>query len=142
MSQHNDREQILKINELFYKALGTRDLDLMKDLWVRDERSGCVHPGWIVLRSWDVIMQSWENIFDPQDQVDIKISDINLDIKENFATLTCIQEMIYIKREPVMFNLSQSTNLFEKNVDGWLMIFHHASPVPVTEEIIKDQNLQ
>lgn len=142
MSQLEDRQNILKTNELFYRALGTRDIDLMRNLWVRDERSGCVHPGWIVLRSWDAIMQSWENLFDPQDQVDIKISDINLDIKDSFATLTCVQEMIYIKREPVMFNLSQSTNLFEKKDGKWLMIFHHASPIPVTENIINDQNIQ
>ena len=53
-----------------------------------------------------------------------------------------VQEMIYIKREPVMFNLSQSTNLFEKKDGKWLMIFHHASPIPVTENIINDQNIQ
>jgi len=39
--------------------------------------------------------------------------------------------MVYIKRDPVMFNLSQSTNIFEKQNGRWLMIFHHASPITV-----------
>lgn len=142
MSPLEEKEEIIKVNELFYKALGTRNLELMRDIWVRDERSGCVHPGWIVLRSWDAIMQSWENVFDPEDQVDIKISEITIEIKDSFAWLTCVQEMVYIKREPVMFNLSQSTNLFEKGDNGWLMLFHHASPIPVSEYIIEEQNIQ
>ena len=138
----SDKEKILDINNQFYKALGTRDLELMGKIWIKDERSGCVHPGWTVLRSWQAIKQSWENIFDPEDQVDINLSEISIEIKNDMAWVTCIQEMIYIKREPVMFNISQSTNIFEKNESGWFMIFHHASPIPV-ERVKKDNiNLQ
>jgi len=137
-----DKEQILTINELFYKALGTRDLELMKEIWVQDERAGCVHPGWTILRSWENIFQSWENVFDPRDQVDINLSHINLSINKTHAWLTCVQEMVYIKREPSTFNLSQSTNVFEKNENGWLMILHHASPIPIDNYRVKDNNLQ
>lgn len=131
-----DREQILEINQTFYTALGTRDLRLMSDIWIRDIKAGCVHPGWTVLRSWDAIRQSWENIFDPEDQVDITISDISLIIREDIAWLTCVQQMVYIKRSPQSYNISQSTNIFEKTDNGWFMVLHHASPLPVSE--IKD----
>ncbi|NIP31665.1 MAG: DUF4440 domain-containing protein [Candidatus Dadabacteria bacterium] len=142
MKDDINKQEILKINDLFYKALGTRDLDLMGKIWIKDERSGCVHPGWIVLRSWDAIKQSWENIFDPEDQVDINISNITLDIKKDIAWLTCIQEMVYIKRDPVTFNLSQSTNIFEKDGSNWYMILHHASPIPFDLVKSENQNLQ
>lgn len=128
---HKDSDEILRVNGLFYKALGTRDLDLMDRVWTKDSRSGCVHPGWTALRNWEAIRQSWESVFDPQDQVDISISNVTVDVRNDVAWVTCLQEMIYIKREPVMFNLSQSTNIFEKKGGRWLMIFHHASPVPV-----------
>lgn len=130
MDQNTEREQILNVNNLFYRALGTRDLDLMSRVWVRDSRAGCVHPGWVILRSWEAIRQSWENIFDPEDQVDISLSDISLDIRGNTAWLTCTQQMIYIKRDPVTYNISLSTNIFEKTEEGWLMVIHHASPLP------------
>lgn len=128
---HKDSDEILRVNGLFYEALGTRDIDLMDKVWIKDSRSGCVHPGWTALRNWEAIRQSWESVFDPQDQVDISISNVTVDVRNDVAWVTCLQEMIYIKRDPVMFNLSQSTNIFEKKSGRWLMIFHHASPVPV-----------
>ena len=131
MTTEKDSEEILRINSLFYEALGTRNLELMGEVWVKDSRSGCVHPGWTALRDWEAIRQSWESVFDPEDQVDISISNVTVDISDNIAWVTCLQEMVYIKRDPVMFNLSQSTNIFEKQDGRWLMIFHHASPIPV-----------
>lgn len=126
-----DSDEILRVNGLFYEALGTRDLELMDKVWIKDSRSGCVHPGWTALRNWEAIRQSWESVFDPQDQVDISISNVTVDVRNDVAWVTCLQEMIYIKRDPVMFNLSQSTNIFEKKSGRWFMIFHHASPIPV-----------
>lgn len=126
-----DSDEILRVNGLFYEALGTRDLELMDKVWIKDSRSGCVHPGWTALRNWEAIRQSWESVFNPQDQVDISISNVTVDVRNDVAWVTCLQEMIYIKRDPVMFNLSQSTNIFEKKSGRWLMIFHHASPIPV-----------
>ena len=128
---HKDSDEILRGNGLFYEALGKRNIDLMDKVWIKDSRSGCVHPGWTALRNWEAIRQSWESVFDPQDQVDISISNVTVDVRNDVAWVTCLQEMIYIKRDPVMFNLSQSTNIFEKKSGRWLMIFHHASPVPV-----------
>lgn len=135
MDKNKEKEQILEVNNRFYKALGTRDLDLMSTVWVNDKRAGCVHPGWIILRSWEAIKQSWENIFDPEDQVDISLSDVSVYISGNTAWLTCIQQMVYIKRDPVTYNISLSTNIFEKSENGWLMVIHHASPVPDTRNI-------
>ena len=137
-----DREQILEVNDIFYRALGTRDLELMKTIWVLEERAGCVHPGWTILRGWENIYQSWENIFDPEDQVDINLSAVNVSINKNMAWLTCVQEMVYIKREPSMFNLSQSTNIFEKRDGKWLMVVHHASPIPIDNYKVEDNSLQ
>ena len=135
MDTRSDREQILEANNIFYRALGTRDLNLMSTVWVKDTRAGCVHPGWIILRSWEAIRQSWENIFDPEDQVDITVSDVSVRINGDTAWLTCIQQMVYIKRDPVTYNISLSTNIFEKSGNKWLMVIHHASPLPDTRNI-------
>ena len=124
---------IIEANEIFYKALGTRDLKLMETIWKNDAYVGCVHPGWVMFYGWDAIKQSWENVFDPNDQLDIKLLNINVDVKNDTAWLTCIQHLTYIKRDPVMINVSQSTNVFEKIDNKWLMVLHHASPIPVTD---------
>ena len=140
--QKSDSEKILKMNRLFYEALGNRNFNLMKQVWVNGQKVGCIHPGWTILRSWDAIMQSWENIFDPDDKVDIHLSNIRINIKENIAWLTCVQEMTYINRNPVSFNLSQSTNIFEKSKNEWKMVIHHASPIPAKNNKSEYENLQ
>ncbi len=143
MTNNSDYEEVMKVNETFYKALGTRNLELMDQVWVKDSRAGCVHPGWIMISGWQAIRQSWENVFDPNDQVDIRLSSITVEIKGEVAWVTCIQQLIYINRDPIGINMSQSTNIFERHDSGWLMILHHASPVPITNYEIADRsNLQ
>ena len=141
MPKDSDKNHILEANSRFYEALGNRDLELMDKVFVHDERAGCTHPGWVMLRGWEAIRQSWENVFDPEDKLDIKLHNITVDIKGDAACLTCVQELTYIGREPVMMNVSISTNIFERTASGWLMVIHHASPVPfVTEEKEKEEN--
>ena len=142
MSENSDYEEVLKVNERFYTALGTRNLELMDTVWVKDSRAGCVHPGWIMLCGWQAIRQSWENVFDPRDQVDIKLSKITVEIKGDIAWVTCVQQLTYINRNPIVINVSQSTNIFERHNSGWLMILHHASPIPITNYEIIESELQ
>ena len=141
MPNKSDEELILEVNERFYRALGTRDLGLMDTVFVRDERAGCTHPGWVMLRGWEAIRQSWENVFDPEDRLAIKLHNVTVDINGDAACVTCVQELMYVKRNPVMMNVSISTNIFERTESGWLMVIHHASPIPfVTEEKERTQS--
>ncbi|MCZ6527144.1 MAG: nuclear transport factor 2 family protein [Candidatus Dadabacteria bacterium] len=143
MAIETDKELILDVNSRFYKALGTRDLELMGTVFVHDERAGCTHPGWVMLEGWEAIRQSWENVFDPEDQLDIKLHNVTVDIEGDAAWVSCIQELTYIKRDPIMMNVSVSTNIFEKNESGWRMVIHQASPVPIsTQEEVRDNNFQ
>lgn len=143
MAIETDKELILDVNSRFYKALGTRDLELMGTVFVHDERAGCTHPGWVMLEGWEAIRQSWENVFDPEDQLDIKLHNVTVDIEGDAAWVSCIQELTYIKRDPIMMNVSVSTNIFEKNESGWRMVIHQASPVPIsTQEDVGDNNFQ
>ena len=142
MSRGSDREEVLKVNQRFYEALGRRDLELMGTVWVKDSRAGCVHPGWIMLQGWEAIRQSWENVFDPRDQLNIRLSNVNVEVRGDVAWVTCIQELIYIKRNPIVMNISQSTNIFERHESGWLMVLHHASPIPVSYPEPEETQLQ
>jgi len=143
MTKETDIDEILEVNSRFYKALGTRDLELMGTVFVHDDRAGCMHPGWVMLKGWEAIRQSWENVFDPEDQLGIKLHNLTVDIEGDAAWVTCIQELTYIKRDPVMMNVSVSTNIFEKNESGWLMVIHQASPIPISaQEDDGDNNLQ
>ncbi|MEX1000167.1 MAG: nuclear transport factor 2 family protein [Thermodesulfobacteriota bacterium] len=143
MDKHNDNDLVLEVNTLFYKALGTRDLELMGTVFVHDDRAGCMHPGWVMLKGWEAIRQSWENVFDPRDQLEIKLHNLTVELEGDAAWVTCIQELIYINREPVMTNVSVSTNIFEKNGSQWKMVIHQASPMPISaQQETEGNNLQ
>jgi uncharacterized protein (TIGR02246 family) len=143
MDKHNDNDLVLEVNTRFYKALGTRDLELMGTVFVHDDRAGCMHPGWVMLKGWEAIRQSWENVFDPRDQLEIKLHNLTVELEGDAAWVTCIQELIYINREPVMMNVSVSTNIFEKNESQWKMVIHQASPMPISaQQETEGNNLQ
>ena len=143
MDKHNDNDLVLEVNTRFYKALGTRDLELMGTVFVHDDRAGCMHPGWVMLKGWEAIRQSWENVFDPRDQLEIKLHNLTVELEGDGAWVTCIQELIYINREPVMMNVSVSTNIFEKNGSQWKMVIHQASPMPISaQQETEGNNLQ
>lgn len=127
-----DKDLILEVNTRFYQALATRDLELMGTVFVHDDRAGCMHPGWVMLKGWEAIRQSWENVFDPRDQLEIKLHNLSIEIEGDTAWVTCIQELTYIKRDPVMMNVSVSTNIFKKTGTEWKMVIHQASPMPVS----------
>ena len=143
MDKHNDNDLVLEVNTRFYKALGTRDLELMGTVFVHDDRAGCMHPGWVMLKGWEAIRQSWENVFDPRDQLEIKLHNLTVELEGDAAWVTCIQELIYINREPVIMNVSVSTNIFVKNGSQWKMVIHQASPMPISaQQETEGNNLQ
>ena len=69
---------------------------------------------------------------DPLDKAESKLSNVAIQIKGKVAWVTCIQQLIYISRMPVGMNISVSTNILEKKDGKWLMVVHHASPLPFT----------
>jgi len=140
MDTQSEKDLVLEVNTRFYKALGSRDLELMGTVFVHEDRAGCMHPGWVMLKGWEAIRQSWENVFDPADQLEIKLHNLTVELEGDAAWVTCIQELLYINRDPVMQNVSVSTNIFEKNGSGWKMVIHQASPMPISAKQESEEN--
>jgi ketosteroid isomerase-like protein len=135
-------EEVLKINEAFYRALQNGDLDLMESLWVKDSRAKCVHPGWPLLLGWEPIRKSWENIFEMGGPTKIQISNVSVEACGNMAWLTCIEHITHILKDQVHRSLAQATNIFELQGSRWFMIHHHASPIPMLEGSMTEEKLQ
>jgi ketosteroid isomerase-like protein len=133
-------EEVLRINEKFYRALENGKLDLMEEIWLKDPRAKCVHPGWPMLWGWEAIRQSWKNIFDSGVPAKIQISNVSAEVSGDLAWVTCIEHVSYLIRDRIQINLAQATNIFERQGSRWLMIHHHASPMPVSNKA--DEKLQ
>lgn len=142
MTSENENKIVEQVNEDFYRALSTRDIELMGKVWVQDSRAKCVHPGWTALNGWDAIRQSWESVFDPSDQLDIEVSNLAVEVNGDSAWVMCIQKLTYVNRYPAGVNMSLSTNIFIRSENGWKMVVHHASPLPMMFHEQEGESLQ
>jgi len=128
-------QQILSSNQSFYDAFNKQNLAMMKEVWLNDANARCIHPGWPVLKGYAGIMQSWEDIFDHNQHMEIKVSDADVMIQDDFAWVSCQENLFSIKMTGVQSSKVHATNLFQRVRDEWKMILHHAAAIPtVTPE--------
>ncbi len=122
--------EIRDANESFYQAFNRGDLNLMKSVWAQNDSVACIHPGWEVLRGFDVIIESWEKIFVGSENLEIKLSDIKVSGDGGMVWVSCQENLFAMSMSGVQVSKVHATNLFEKVGDQWKMVLHHASSVP------------
>ena len=130
-------KEALKTNQRFYDAFNKNDIELMIGVWLNDPISQCIHPGWDVLIGFENIMTSWQKIFAAAQDLEIKLSHVDVTASENIAWVTCQENLFSIVSSGVQLSKVHSTNLFKMMNGEWKMILHHASPVsglPAAEE--------
>ena len=130
-------KEVLKTNQRFYDAFNKNDIELMIGVWLNDPISQCIHPGWDVLIGFENIMTSWQKIFAAAQDLEIKLSHVDVTASENIAWVTCQENLFSIVSSGVQLSKVHSTNLFKMMNGEWKMILHHASPVsglPAVEE--------
>jgi ketosteroid isomerase-like protein len=121
--------EVMATNENFYQAFNRGDLNLMQSVWANNESVVCIHPGWEVIRGFDGIIQSWENIFAGSENLEIKLSDIKV-TDGGMVWVSCQENLFAMSTSGVQVSKVHATNLFEKIEDQWKMVLHHASSVP------------
>jgi len=123
-------QEILSFNQAFYDAFNKQDIALMRAVWHDDLTTQCIHPGWPVLKGYQEIMQSWEDIFHHNQHMEIKVYDADVVIRDDFAWVSCQENLFSIKMTGVQSTKVHSTNLFVKVGEEWKMILHHAAALP------------
>ncbi len=126
-----DSEQlVLDANQSFYDAFNKQDLEGMQQVWVRDPSATCIHPGWPVLRGFDPIIKSWQDIFEHTDHMEIKLSDVNVVTADDLVWVSCQENLFSINISGVQSTQVHATNLFKRVGGKWKMILHHAAAIP------------
>ena len=128
------QEEAKQANERFYEAFNKQDLRLMKDVWSSAGMVHCIHPGWIVLRGHVSVIKSWSDIFQNTDNLEIKLSDVEVEVDGGVAWVSCQENLFSIQSVGIQASKVHATNLFKKITGQWKMIQHHASSLPGTNE--------
>ncbi|HXG91205.1 MAG TPA: nuclear transport factor 2 family protein [Blastocatellia bacterium] len=125
------RIAVEQANAAFYRALESAIIERMEEVWAHEDWIRCVHPGWDLLNGWPRVRESWEMIFQSGQKMRASPSEVSVHIEGDFAWVTCIENITVFNDTSFDSAQAVATNLFIQRAGRWLMVLHHASPIPM-----------
>jgi len=114
-------EDVLEINEAFYRAFNQKDVQAMDRIWSCSDEISCIHPGWNVLRGRDAVLDSWHGILTNAGQPRIVTGGAIATFTGDTAVVIC--------RELVSGSALVATNVFVRENGEWRLLHHQSGPV-------------
>jgi uncharacterized protein (TIGR02246 family) len=121
---------IEEANIRFYRALESGDLERMEEVWAHEDWVRCVHPGWDLLTGWQRVRESWQMIFEGGQKMRASPSEVWIHTTGDLAVVTCTENITVFNEASFDSAQATATNLFVRRQGSWLMVHHHASPIP------------
>jgi ketosteroid isomerase-like protein len=119
-------------NRRFYSAFEALDLPEMEAVWAHDDAVECVHPGWDLLLGWDDIRERWARIFANTKRVRIALRGELIRVEGRVGWVACTAHVTTASADDFDEAVVQATNIFLLRDNQWLLVVHHASPVPMS----------
>jgi ketosteroid isomerase-like protein len=125
----DEKQDVLKANEGFYRAFETLKIEEMEKVWAKDAEIQCGHPGWRVLRGWGPVMESWRRIFANAPSMRFMLADVKVEVRGDIGWVTLYENLNSSIQGQDYSAAILTTNIFQKTPEGWRMILHHGSSV-------------
>ena len=123
-------EAVRAANQRFYAAFESLDIAEMEAVWAHDDAVECVQPGWELLLGWDEVRGSWARIFANTKRVRIALSSVWVRVEGEVAWVACTEHVTTAFADGFDEATVQATNIFIFRQGVWLLVAHHASPLP------------
>ncbi len=124
-------DALREVNAALYRAVEELDLAAMERLWLHESWVRCIHPGWDMLVGWDLVRQSWAQIFSGTRWIRVTPTRVDVQVFGEIGLVACAENITAASDGEVGVAVAQATNLFLMTDDGWRLIHHHSSPAPV-----------
>jgi ketosteroid isomerase-like protein len=124
-------ETVRVANAEFYDAIEACAMDRMEAVWSHDDNVRCVHPGWGLLVGWERVRESWERVFEGEPQMRVTPTGVYAFANGDLAWVTCVENISVFQDGSFDSVQAAATNLFIRRDARWLMVHHHASPIPI-----------
>jgi ketosteroid isomerase-like protein len=121
-------EDVLATNQAFYQAFEQLDVEALGLIWSKDPKVTCIHPGRNLLRGWEQIRFSWDQIFRNTKQLEVAADVLATEIQGNLAYVILVENLVQVVPERRMEVQTMVTNVFEYDGSNWFVIHRHASP--------------
>ena len=125
----SDEQDLLAANKAFYRAFEKKDIEAMSGVWSKGTASLCVHPGRKVIKGWDGIRSSWEQIFNAAQYLEIDIQIISTELNGDIGYIVLVETVLQVVGRRRLQAESIATNIFTKMANHWYLIHHHGSPL-------------
>ena len=113
-------EEIIEANRLFYEAFSSADMKKMSAIWSQETEVSVVHPGHPMLRGYDRVLASWDQILGAASQFDIVCENVEVFTHGDMAYVVC--------NEVLPGHILVATNIFVQHGTQWKIIHHQAGP--------------
>jgi ketosteroid isomerase-like protein len=125
-------EAVRAANNRFYAAFESLDVAEMEAVWSHDDGVECVLPGWDLLLGWDEVRERWSRIFANAKRVRIALGNVWVRVEGEVGWVACTEHVTTAFADGFDEATVQATNIFVLRDGGWLLVAHHASPLPTT----------
>ena len=130
--EQSSEEAVQAVNQRFYAAFESFDIVEMEAVWAHDDAIECVRPDWDLLLGWHEVRECWARIFANAKRVGIALSSIWVRVEGDVGWVACTEHATTAFAESFDEAIVQATNIFVRRGDQWLLVLHHASPLPIT----------
>jgi ketosteroid isomerase-like protein len=124
-----------EVENAFYEALQTANLDKLMACWADEDDIVCVHPGGSRLVGAGAIRESFEAIF-AQGAIPV----VALGVKKVESMACAMHSVLERIQVALPEGLSEgyviATNVYHQTPQGWRLVVHHASPGTLEESQI------
>jgi ketosteroid isomerase-like protein len=114
----------------FYASFEARDLDAMMAVWAEDDSIACIHPLAAPLNGPVAVAAGWRSMFEAAGQFQVQVETVH-EARESTQVIRIVKEHLTIGQETEARPPILATNVYRKDIDGWRMVLHHASPLRV-----------
>jgi len=114
----------------------------MEEVWAHEDWVKCIHPGWAMIIGWSRVRESWERIFESGQKMRASPTEVVVHQVGDLAWVNCTENITVFDNESFDTAQAAATNLFVKRNGRWLMVHHHASPVPMVVSEDASQTIQ
>lgn len=121
-------------NQRFYAAFESLNLAEMEAVWAHDDSVECVQPGWDLLLGWEEVRERWARIFKNTKRVRVALSGVRVRVEGRAGWVACTARVTTAFAEGFDEATVQATNIFIEREGKWLLVAHHASPLPVASQ--------
>jgi ketosteroid isomerase-like protein len=120
-----------EVEQSFYEALQTGDLEAMMDCWCDDDDAVCVHPGGPRSLGAAAIRASFEPLFE-HGGVAVSVKVLHRAQWSGCCVHSVVETVDLSTDDGLLQATVLATNVYVKSARGWRLLVHHASPGSAT----------